>query len=193
MSAEKIKLVAADQFSQYGFHDASLADIAEQVGIKKPSIYAHFKSKKDLFLHVLEDSYLAELEFFSTYFQQTSDLELEEQLRRLITYMITRYHEEVSFRFWLRSGFFPPQELYDVVMERFYAYLDNCESIITDIFHQHLQDRPANELDAEEAGIAFIGLLDSLFIEMQYGGLDRARRRVDASLEVFFRGMKAQA
>ncbi len=53
MSSQKILLAARSCFARDGYEGASLQKIAEEVGIKKPSIYAHYKGKEDLFLHVM--------------------------------------------------------------------------------------------------------------------------------------------
>lgn len=41
-------------FSNGDYNSVSLADIAKKVGIKKPSIYAHFSSKEELFLSIVD-------------------------------------------------------------------------------------------------------------------------------------------
>ncbi len=42
-------------FARFGYHDASMNDIAEAAGVTKPVLYQHFGSKRDLFLEVLSD------------------------------------------------------------------------------------------------------------------------------------------
>lgn len=51
----KIKDVALVLFAQNGYDFTPLSAVAEQAGIKTPSIYAHFAGKKDLFLAVFDD------------------------------------------------------------------------------------------------------------------------------------------
>ena len=46
---EKIYLNSLELFSTYGYSDVSMEKIAKEVGIKAPSIYKHFKSKKTIF------------------------------------------------------------------------------------------------------------------------------------------------
>ncbi|OEH94419.1 TetR/AcrR family transcriptional regulator [Bacillus solimangrovi] len=45
---------AAETFAKLGFHGASVDKIAEFAGFTKGAIYAHFKSKEELFLALLE-------------------------------------------------------------------------------------------------------------------------------------------
>lgn len=42
---EKIFNVSLDLFSQKGYDSVSLREIAEEVGIKKSSIYSHYSSR----------------------------------------------------------------------------------------------------------------------------------------------------
>ncbi|RKD21970.1 transcriptional regulator, TetR family [Caminicella sporogenes DSM 14501] len=46
---DRIISAAIKNFLNFGYEKTSLASIAEEVGIKKPSIYYHFKNKKELF------------------------------------------------------------------------------------------------------------------------------------------------
>ncbi|CAM5779509.1 TetR/AcrR family transcriptional regulator [Brevibacillus borstelensis] len=45
---------AAKTFAQLGFHGASVDKIAEFAGFSKGAVYAHFQSKEELFLAILE-------------------------------------------------------------------------------------------------------------------------------------------
>ena len=62
---DKILRQAQSRFSSNGFHGTSLAEVAEAVGIKKPSLLYHFPSKNKLYGAVLArvaDGLLAEIE-----------------------------------------------------------------------------------------------------------------------------------
>ncbi|MGA1435945.1 MAG: TetR/AcrR family transcriptional regulator, partial [Ilumatobacteraceae bacterium] len=41
-------------FSEHGFHDTSMNEIAEAVGVTKPVIYQHFGSKRELFSSLID-------------------------------------------------------------------------------------------------------------------------------------------
>ncbi len=56
MSTKKRILDAAlNLFSEKGYGDVYVAQIAEAVGIKAPSLYKHYKSKQDIFDAILEE------------------------------------------------------------------------------------------------------------------------------------------
>ena len=47
--------VAMRVFAERGFHMTSMNDIAEAAGVTKPVLYQHFRSKRELYLELLED------------------------------------------------------------------------------------------------------------------------------------------
>jgi TetR/AcrR family transcriptional regulator len=66
-TSERILDYAEALFAERGYDATSLADIAEQVGIRTPSLYNHFKSKEELWIAVLErllDPFFALLDGF---------------------------------------------------------------------------------------------------------------------------------
>ena len=53
-SKQKILKVASELFSEFGFLGVSMEDIAKHLGITKAALYYHFRSKKEIYLKVLE-------------------------------------------------------------------------------------------------------------------------------------------
>jgi AcrR family transcriptional regulator len=53
-TAERVLAAAEDLFARHGFDATSLADVAERVGIRTPSLYSHFASKQDLYEAVVD-------------------------------------------------------------------------------------------------------------------------------------------
>src|SRR5258707_10918729 len=47
--------VSLEVFARRGFHAASMAELAEAAGVTKPVLYQHFRSKRALYLELLED------------------------------------------------------------------------------------------------------------------------------------------
>jgi AcrR family transcriptional regulator len=53
-SREKIFAAAEDVFLRQGFRGTNMDAVAEQAGVSKQTVYAHFKSKEALFIQVVE-------------------------------------------------------------------------------------------------------------------------------------------
>jgi len=56
---EQIIKIASGLISEKGYHDVTVEEIADKVGVAKGTIYLYFPSKEKLYLEILEDSYEA--------------------------------------------------------------------------------------------------------------------------------------
>lgn len=54
---EEIIRAAANLFSKKSYHDVTMDDIAEKVGVAKGTIYLYFDSKEKLYLEIMEETY----------------------------------------------------------------------------------------------------------------------------------------
>ena len=68
MGANEIQAHAQILFAKYGYENTSLSFIAEESGVKKQTIYSHFKSKEDLFRAVAESVSAQECLYLSRFF-----------------------------------------------------------------------------------------------------------------------------
>ena len=50
---ERIMQTALDMFSCRGYEAVSVSDIAGELGITKGALYRHYKSKRDIFDHII--------------------------------------------------------------------------------------------------------------------------------------------
>lgn len=62
---KKIEDVSFDEFSTYGFDNASINRIVSNARIAKGSFYQYFEDKKDLFLHLFDVAGKAKMSFMS--------------------------------------------------------------------------------------------------------------------------------
>ena len=186
MTANRIIEIALDHFAENGYEGASLAHIAEQVGIKTPSIYAHFKSKDDLFLRVIEQTIHDELKLLREFCERNRDNTVQHQLFELIAQYKDRYDNDNSVKFLLRMMFFPPVSLQALVMEHINAYLDKMEQMLVTVFERGMERAEVAQLDVGTVTASFMCLLDGVLVEMLLGGLVRFKKRLDASWKIYW-------
>ncbi|MEG0472151.1 MAG: TetR/AcrR family transcriptional regulator [Solibacillus sp.] len=184
MTIQKIKAAAFKNFAKNGYNGGSLAQIAEQVGIKKQSIYTYFKSKDELYMTLSKEAMESELAFVEQFIEENDKEEMEEILFQLLHACELRYTGQDVTKFFLRSAFFVPPHLEKQLNDHIYFYLDSLEEQFTHYFKQQ-----SIAVTPREAAISYLALLDSLFVELLYGGQVRFEKRLHASWTVFYRGL----
>ncbi|MEC0242032.1 TetR/AcrR family transcriptional regulator [Paenibacillus dokdonensis] len=191
MNAKRMLLdTALAHFAREGYEGASLQKIAEDVGIKKPSIYAHFKGKDDLFLSTLKNALKEEKRLITRYFISRKDQPLEVRLSELLVFLQEEYTRSNESKFVLRMAFFPPSSLYDEVMELIYPFLDSMERRVVQLMEQAKRDGTVHIVPSEDAALAYMTLTDGILVEMVYGGLPGAQRRLKASWPIYWAGIQ---
>ena len=190
MTSDQIKEVARNHFAENGYEGTSMAQIADDVGIKKQSIYTHFKGKDELFLQVCRDVFTEEYSFVSHFIESNRSRTIRDFLFDFLLQYKERYEKNDSTKFWLRISFFPPTHLYEQVIKDTYDYLDKLEERLLPIMERAMADgNISKEIGAKRAIAAFLGVLDGIFVEMLYGGPERTLKRLDASWNLYWRGL----
>ncbi len=176
----RIQDVARAHFALHGFERASMAEIAAEVEVSKPSLYAHFQSKDALYLSIVPIAIERELQTARRCF--TGEGDLRTRLKDYLAGLRTRFEQSDDMRFWLRAAFLPPEHLYDEVMAPIHGFMTEMEAMLVEAFRRHDSPGP---LDAETLASAFLGLIDGLQVELLYGGVTKFERRLEAFWRLF--------
>lgn len=167
---QRIIDVAFEHFVLSGYEGASLSIIAESVGIRKASIYTHFKSKDALFYELLEDALNTECMNLKENFHNTSDQYLpgESYLRGIKS----RYEDSVTYQFLTRIAYVPPSHLVEHVKSVYQSYINQLLEHYDLEFSKTINNPKYKEMYAD----AYLGILDSLSVELLYDGRMYERR-----------------
>jgi AcrR family transcriptional regulator len=130
LSFQKIKDVAIALFCERGYEGASLADIAELVGIKKSSIYNHYKNKDDLFLHIFEKSCQEEIVHVKNVLSKEKIATKEQFMQQFLTLSKKRIINNVGARFIFRFTMFPPHHFVDVLGIKITQFMEDLHQVI---------------------------------------------------------------
>lgn len=183
MTALRIQEAALARFSMQGFDATSMNEIASDVGIKKPSIYAHFRNKDELFLSLIPLVIDKELEHARKTLK--GGVDIKPQMLFYLKGIQERYEQSNSVGFLLRNLFMPPAHLYKAIMTPLHAFMDELENIIRMAITQSSLMSPTVPLNAETLTITFMSMIDSLQSELLYGGPEKYYRRLEAVWSVF--------
>jgi AcrR family transcriptional regulator len=150
MSRESIMDCAFELFSKGCYNGVSLSEIAEKAGIKKPSIYAHFASKEELFLAILDNELekiysiinveLNKVEGFS------AELALYKLLKRFVEY---NFNNPMSRGLWRCIFYTPHLSLYGQINARTRTLDEKMRSIQLKIMKQGIDRGEIKEQDVD--------------------------------------------
>lgn len=170
---------ALRRFAEQGFAATKLAHIAADAGIKPPSIYAHFKSKEELFLSLLPPA--IEHELLLTTNALSGSGRSEKGLRAFLHNIGERFHRTHHLRFLIQASYLPPSDLASAIDRHILSFYERQSRAIRECFGA----MHPRKLSPETLTVAYQGLVDSLHIAVLYMGGDTFETRFKALWSVF--------
>ncbi|MBN3555631.1 TetR/AcrR family transcriptional regulator [Fictibacillus nanhaiensis] len=192
MTYDQLKQNALIQFAQLGYEGASLSVIANEVGIKKQSIYTHFKSKDDLYIQTFHDATDCEIDFVQQFIKDQHSNELKDALFTFLTEYLERFEQNNNMKFFMRTIFYPPVKHEEVIKVESNKFVDCLETLFIELFEQNSDELKTN-ITPETAALAFLTMLDGLLVELIYGIPERLQKRSKQSWSVFWRGISCES
>ncbi|GKU75623.1 TetR/AcrR family transcriptional regulator [Paenibacillus sp. L3-i20] len=189
MTANRIKGIALSHFARFGYEGTSLANIAADVGIKKPSIYAHFKGKEELYFACLEEALNKDMLYFQQQAEQGQNIEFKQILHNILTGYAQRFGANEEAMFWLRSSYFPPDPFREQIVEKANHHITAIGKLLLPLFKDASDKAIIKNIEASTALEAYLCLFDGVMVELLYVGYERFELRLSASWEVFKRGL----
>jgi len=191
MKSTEILHIALRHFAKEGYEGASLSNIAIEAGIKKPSIYAHYSGKDDLFLSAMRHSLATQRLHLAAYFHETRNAPLEESLRGFFDWFAEESSENEQMKFILRVAYFPPMKLEKEVAELLNPFFEMMHRHLTRMLRERNRQEPILfSDDFSSAALAFLTVTEGTMTEFVYSGIEGYERRLNAVWPIFWRGMR---
>lgn len=178
---------ALRHFAKDGYEGASLGTIADDLGIRKASLYSHVKSKDALYLLVFDDAVAAEEAFASACFGgHTADaLPGEGYLHALAD----RFEASLHLQLLLKAAYFPPAQHKARIVADFTRFYEGLrEMFLADV--ERLPLSPAVAGKREVYAESWLGIVDSLCVELLYGNAERTTLRKEAMLMLLSKALR---
>lgn len=187
---EKIKEAALHLFAEKGFVGMTMSEIAKEVGIKAPSIYAFYKNKQDLFLELYEDVLRGHSKIVAK--QVDENVSIRVQLYTLLkTTVDYQFETEQKNKIVIRLISFPPDFLEDEILIKFQEFETNEKKHIEQLLQIGIAQNEVKKLDLSFMSDTFLCLMDGLFWEMQRLSKEKMYQRVERVFEVYWSGIEA--
>ena len=159
---QRIIDAAFETFFMHGYEGASLSDIAKAVGIRKASLYTHFASKEAIFLELLQDALESECAFIKSCFAMTNEFSAPGEA--YCHAFEARYKSAITLRFLIRMAYAAPVHLTDTSAATFNVYI----KVLTEQIQLALQPYQLDSTQLELYSDAYLGIIDSLSVELLY-------------------------
>ncbi|MEU6804989.1 TetR/AcrR family transcriptional regulator [Streptomyces neyagawaensis] len=173
---QRILDTAVDHFGRWGFHAASLARIAKDVGITQGGLLHHFPSKEDLLLHVLERADAGDREGFVAH-EFESAAEMFSMLVRLAERDTARVGQARLFNVLVAEAGDPGHPAHAYVAHRYAELVEVMAGVLRQAAHAG-ELRPDTDAGAVAVAQEVAAVLDGLRIQwvLDPRGFDLAGR-----------------
>lgn len=145
---DKIKKVAFPLFAQRGYYGTTMKDIAEEVGIKTPSLYAHFKGKEDLFCSLYEDLARDSMDIIEQIVDGTKNKDIEGKLYFIFDQYISYFLKKPEmWAFGIQATLNTPLELRGKFYNHFFEMTGPTQKKIKEIYNEGVSQGVLREGD----------------------------------------------
>ena len=157
----KIALAALELFVRKGYHGTSITDIMNKVGLTKGSLYAHFKSKGEILLLIIERYRARYIDEVIRYANEGEGDALD-KLHRCISFharFVTEHENLCVFLTFLTTELKADVDFEPMLKAVYRDYQKFISAIIRQGIHQGVVD---NKTDADLAALTFMALHDGV-------------------------------
>ncbi|WP_079915083.1 TetR/AcrR family transcriptional regulator [Paenibacillus sp. 32352] len=192
MTSSTIKAAALRHFAKNGYEGTPLSEIAKDVGIKTPSLYAHFRSKEDLFLRLFEELLQEHAARVGQLLESIHDYPVKEKLFAILrdscdTYLVS----EEKITFLRRAMLFPPTFLQERLQHKFIEIERLFTAPLQEIFSTGIQKGLIRDEPVEELLASYLCLMDGCFLQLFYYGRPQFEQRLEGVWRIYWEGIAA--
>ena len=165
---EDIIDAATALFAERGYRGMTMKEIAKQVGIKAPSIYAFFKNKEDVFLHIYqgvlnEHLQLAAANASTTHYASVKS-QLDAMFRSIMDYQLI---ESTKMKIFMRFLLFSPDGYGDELKDALVKIEKNEHQLLCITLQRGIDQGEIKAGDCSGYADLIMCMLDGLFWQMQ--------------------------
>ncbi|QKY69840.1 TetR/AcrR family transcriptional regulator [Lentibacillus sp. CBA3610] len=186
---DKIIQAALSSFAARGYDGTTLARIARDVGIQKPSLYNHFSSKDELFFTVAKKVMEELTEVMMTSANLHQEKAVEDRIYLVLTDstdFILQKHEGAMYK---RFMLFPPAGIAEDLQILNQAGDANIDQLLMNFYEQGVNENVLNDCSFPVFRAGFYILMDGLFTESFIYRDGDFQERFEGAWMVFWRGV----
>jgi AcrR family transcriptional regulator len=192
LSRQKILEAAFECFSKECYCSVTLAEIAEKAGIKKPSIYAHFNSKEELFLETLDIEVNRVYIHINKIISDGQTENTETIMHKILLGSIDYIKDDMLVgRFWSNLLFAAPVELCGQVSPGIDKFKDFIYKTVLKLIEQGVDSGSIRKQEPQDLAYSYICLLEGNLL-MATNSKRFSMDKADMSWKLFWDGIKRE-
>lgn len=192
MTKEKIKAAALELFAQHGFAATTVSQIAQEVGIKAPSLFSHFKSKEELFVTIFQEVNQQIVEHVRQLAQEPGDVAAAKKLELIFRRNCQFYLEdEARTRFIKQTMTLPPAFVKEAIMDDFFDAESRLSAVLTELFQRGVAEGVFCDVPVEQFLAAYYCMMDGVLMQINIYEPVQMEMRIGHIWEHFWRGVRA--
>lgn len=195
MKKDEIKKKAFYLFANKGYHDASMQEIADAVGINKATLYFYFSSKAELYGDIMKDLIPALCGAIAEEIAAVPEDNLTARLKCVFRVFISKLSDD-ELSMWKRTMLMCTSEYDQSVKDKAKAIFRERDARIAEIIRGILLKKniSRDKIDSyiEYSSAAIRGFTDIRLIRLLEGGAAESRESLaDRAWEQFWHGGKS--
>ncbi len=185
---EQILQAALTRFANKGYHQTTMDDIVTESGLSKGALYWHFKSKRELFIALVEWFMLELSEEVSHAW--TDDMSAADKIRTMMIVSIESSEELIPF-FKVFLDFWAQTSEDEQLLRIFNNMLEEFQNQLSMILEEGIASGEFRPVNTPQLSLALFGMVDSLFLyKTLLGDKVDMRGSAEAALDVVLEGLK---
>ncbi|MFN8428194.1 MAG: TetR/AcrR family transcriptional regulator [Anaerolineales bacterium] len=182
---------AEDVFTQKGFNEARMDDIADKTGLSKGTLYLYFKSKDDLIIAILDRMFRREMKQMEGLDQAgLSAADAIWKMTEAVTNNILGFVRLVPIVYQFLALAFRNKYVQKALKKYINQYID----MITPIIEQGIKSGEFRKVNAREVAIAMSAIIEGTLLLWVYDrDLVEPEKHIRSGVKLLLEGVQARA
>ena len=193
MTKETIIQKALILFAYKGYEGTSMEEIAQDVGIKKASLYSHYAGKEIILREVFEKVLKEYSDYLSGLITQFAGVSIRERLLNIFYNYVLYFTNEKMMNFWIKIYLSPPDFIKKEIMKRTYKIEMDFVKKLYVIFRQGIIDKNLKRQSAWNIVTAFYYMMLGFGMTAAFYKENNLKKSIEGCLDVFWNGIKYQS
>jgi Transcriptional regulator len=177
-------------FANKGYFGTSMDDIANAVGIKKASLYSHYKGKESIFKAVFDFILEDYAMFINKLTADDRNLNSHEKLRNIFLNYVKNCKDNNRMIFWDRYYYYPPEYLKDYILDKTYEIEMQFIKKINTVIEAGIIRQEITNKNAQNIALSFYYMMIGLAMTVKFYHEQEIERDIDNCTTVFLDGIR---